>query len=83
MFLSSAFFFKMKLFPKIFQKRHQGVKQFGSRSGPTLVGPEFGPNCLQRFSADDKNRRRRDRAGLLRISNGGASMIDDSMATSG
>ena len=29
-----------------------GVKQFGSRSGPTLVGPDLGPNCLQRLSAN-------------------------------
>ena len=29
------------------------IKQSGSRSGPTLVGPDLGANCLQRLSADD------------------------------
>ena len=28
---------------------HQGAKQFGSRSGPQFVGPDLGPNCLQRY----------------------------------
>ena len=26
---------------------HPGVKQIGSRSGPTFCGPDLGPNCLQ------------------------------------
>ena len=30
---------------------HQGVKRLESRSGPTIVGPDLGPNCLQRLSA--------------------------------
>ena len=36
MFLSSADFFKINFFEKIFQEYHQSVKQFGSRSGPTF-----------------------------------------------
>ena len=36
----------------------ESVKQFGSRSGPTFVGPDLGLNCLQRFSADDTSRQR-------------------------
>ena len=52
-FLSSAefFFFKIISLGKIFQEYHQSGKQFVSRSGPTLVGPGLGPNCLQRLSA--------------------------------
>ena len=30
-------------------------KQFGSRSGLTSDGPDQGPNCLQRLSADEKS----------------------------
>ena len=37
-----------------FFQHHPGVKQFGSRSGP-FVGPDPGPNCLQRLSADYKS----------------------------
>ena len=36
----------------VFQERHQIIKQFGSRSGPTF---SLGLNCLQRLSADDKS----------------------------
>ena len=32
----------------------QSVKLFGSRSGPTLVGPGLGPSCLQRLLAKAK-----------------------------
>ena len=52
-FLSSAVFFENQLFEKFFQKYDQSVKQFGPRSGLTFVRPDLGPNCLQRFSADD------------------------------
>ena len=37
---------------------HYSVKQFGSRSGPTFVGPDNGPNSLQRLSADDTSKQR-------------------------
>ena len=47
-FLSSADFFQINFFEKMFQEYQQGVKQFGSRSGPTFVGLDLGPNCLQR-----------------------------------
>ena len=57
--LSSAdFFFKINFFEKFFQEYHQSVKQFGSRSGPTIVGPDLGLNCLQKFSADDTSMKR-------------------------
>ena len=39
--------FQNHFFFKFFQKYNQRVKQFGSRSGPTLC-----PNCLQKLSAD-------------------------------
>ena len=34
----------------------QGVKQFGSRSGPMFcsVGPDLGTSCFQRLSVDEK-----------------------------
>ena len=37
-------------------EHYQSVKQFESRSGPTCVGPDLGPNCLLRLSADIKIR---------------------------
>ena len=37
-----------------FLKYQKSVKQFGSRSGPR--GPDLGPNCLQRLSADDTSK---------------------------
>ena len=42
-------FFKIILFEKFFQEHYQSDERFGSRSGPDL-----GPNCFQRLSADDK-----------------------------
>ena len=39
----------------VFFQYHQGVKQFGSRSGPHFVGPDLGPNCLLRLLAFDKS----------------------------
>ena len=49
-------FFLIIFFKKIFQEYHQSVKQFESRSGIHFVGPDLGPNCLKRLSADDKSR---------------------------
>ena len=54
--LSSADFFQNQLFKKFFQEYHQSVKQFGSRSGRHIVGPDLNPNCLQRLSADGSSR---------------------------
>ena len=36
------------------------MSQLGPRSGPTnrFVGPDLGPNCLPRLSADDTGRQR-------------------------
>ena len=44
-------FFQISFYQKIFQEHYQSVKQFG-----TKVGPDLGPNSLQRLSADDKSR---------------------------
>ena len=38
LFLSSADFFKINFFEKVFQEYHQSVKQLGSSSGLTFVG---------------------------------------------
>ena len=43
---------------KFYRKYYQSVKQFRSRSGETFVGPDLGPNYLQRLSADDTSRQR-------------------------
>ena len=34
---------------KPFQNNSSSVKLFGSRSGPTVLGPDLVSNCLQRF----------------------------------
>ena len=54
------FFFQIIFFKKLFQEYHQSAKQFGSGSGPTFVGPDMGPNFLQRISADDKSCTRKE-----------------------
>ena len=46
------FFFKINFLVKFFQEYHQSVKQFGSRSGPTLCRAWSGSNCLRRLSAE-------------------------------
>ena len=48
LFWSSSFFFSNLIFSKHIMECHQGVKQFGSRSGPTFVGPDLDQNCMQR-----------------------------------
>ena len=59
MFCRLLFFFQNRLSKKkFFQNYHQSVKQFGSRSVQTFGGPEPGPNCLQRLSADDTGKQR-------------------------
>ena len=42
--LSSADFFKINFFKKIFQEHYQRVKRFGSGSGQHSVGPDLGQN---------------------------------------
>ena len=41
---------------QFFQELIQSVERFWYRSGPTVsVGPDLGPNCLQRLSAGDRS----------------------------
>ena len=54
-FLSSADFFQINFLKKFFQEYHQNVKQFGPSR---FVGPDLGPNCLPRLSADVIGRQR-------------------------
>ena len=56
------FFFKINFFKKkkIFQEHYQGVNGLDpnqDRQNVGSVGPDLGPNCLPRFSADDKSHR--------------------------
>ena len=44
-FLHSQFFFQKQ----VFHEYHQSA----SSKDPALVGPDMGPNCLKRLSADD------------------------------
>ena len=53
LFCHLLIFIKIKSFEKLFQEKHQFVKQFGTRSGPTFIGPDLVPTCLQKLSADD------------------------------
>ena len=63
-FLSSADFFKVNFFEKFFQEHYQSVKQFlDPDQARHFVGPDLGPNCLQRLSAD--NTRRQSLNGFL------------------
>ena len=50
----SWLFFKINLFKKLFQEHYQGVKQFGSRSGPTFCRSWSGFKLFAKvISADD------------------------------
>ena len=53
MLLSSADFFKIDFYKKFFQEHYQSVKGQDWCS----VGPDLGPNCLQRLSADNSKER--------------------------
>ena len=45
LFCHLLIFFQNQLLKKIFQEYHQIVKRF--------VGPDQGPNCLEKLTADD------------------------------
>ena len=55
-FLMLKFILKSTFFEKKIQEYHVSVKQLGPRSGPTFVGPDLGPYCLQRLSVDHTSR---------------------------
>ena len=51
-FLCLLIFFISNIFEKLFQEYHQSVKQFDPDQSRHFVGPDLGPNNLQRLSAD-------------------------------
>ena len=59
--LSSADFFQNKLFQKIISETLRNTNRVSNSldadQDRRFVGPDFGPNCLQRLSEDDKSRR--------------------------
>ena len=56
-FLSSADFFQNQLFRKILSGIPSGVSNsLDPDQARQNVGPDLGPNCLQRLSADDTSR---------------------------
>ena len=57
--LSSAVFFQNHLFRKIISGIQIRVSSsFDRDQGRHSVGPDLGPNCLQRLSADDTSKQR-------------------------
>ena len=55
---SAAFFSKLLFFLKIFHERYIRILNgLGQDQDRHFVGPDLGPNCFQRLSADDENRR--------------------------
>ena len=55
-FLSSADFFAKSTFLK---NSFRNTIRVSNSSNPDQVGPDLGPNCLQRLSADDTSRQSR------------------------
>ena len=56
-FLSSADFFSKSTFSKnAFKNIIRVSNSLDSDQARHFVGPDLGPNCLQRFSADDTDR---------------------------
>ena len=58
---TNLLFLKFNVFETFFQKNHQCVKRFGSRSGPFLVGQ----NCLHMVLVDSTSRHRDKRCTQL------------------
>ena len=57
-FLSSADFFQNQLFQKILSDRNttRVSNSLDPDQAAHFVGPDLGPNCLQKVSADDTSR---------------------------
>ena len=56
-FLSSLdFFLKINFFKKSFRNTIRVSNSLDPDQDQNFVGPDLGPNCLQRLSADDKSR---------------------------
>ena len=61
--LSSAlltFICKINLSNQFFQEHYQSANCLDPDLDRHSVGPDLGPNCLQRLSADDKTQRRKE-----------------------
>ena len=50
--------FKINFFEKFFWEYHQCQKSLDPDQARHFVGPDLGPNCLQKFSAGDTRRQR-------------------------
>ena len=55
-YLSSANFFQNQLFQKILSWIPSVSNSLDPDQARHFVGPDLGPNCLQRLSADDNSR---------------------------
>ena len=54
-FLSADFFFKLTFSKNSFRNTIRVSNGFDTDQDRHSVGPDLGPNCLERLSADDKN----------------------------
>ena len=52
------FFFKINFFEKLFQEHLRVSNSLDTDQARHLVGPDLGPNCLQRILTDDTSRQR-------------------------
>ena len=52
------FFSKSFIVEKLFQVSNLSVEQIDPDQARRFVGPDLGPNCLPRLSADDSRRQR-------------------------
>ena len=55
---SLIFFFKIFFFFKFFQENHQCQTVWTQIRPDMFVGPDLGPNCLQRLSTDNTGQHR-------------------------
>ena len=61
MFFSSNQLFQKHSFENMITDQNVKWLGYSLRSGPTFLGPDLGPNCLQSLSADNKSRRKQAR----------------------
>ena len=55
-FVVCRFFFTLTISKKSFRNTIRVSKRLDPDQARSFVGPDLGPNCLQRLSADDKSR---------------------------
>ena len=67
-FFGCFFFFQNKLFQKKFQEHYQSVNGLDPDQDLLSVGPDMGPNCLQRLSTDVKSPLARKKLKLIKYS---------------